>query len=243
LTGSRQPDLAADGSRPTEAPPPPAAAAAVFGDRLPLAQWYASLLASDGVTRGLLGPREVPRLWERHILNCAVVAELVPADARVVDVGSGAGLPGLPMALSRPDLRVDLVEPMLRRSAFLTEAVEGMQLGPRVRVVRGRADERGVADLVGQADWVVARAVAPLDRLVEWCLPLLSRGGRLLALKGARAAEEIAAHTAAVRRLGGERPVIRQAGIRLLDEPTTIVLIRRPAPAGRPPGRRGERGV
>ena len=161
-------------SRSRAGPVAPAAAgrrpAAVFGDALPLAERYVARLAGDGVARGLIGPREVPRLWERHVLNSAAVAEAVPPGARVVDVGSGAGLPGIPLGLARPDLRLTLVEPMARRVEFLEETVAG--LGPatvgssRWRVVRGRAEDRPVVSGVGPVDVVTARAVAPLPRLV-----------------------------------------------------------------------------
>jgi 16S rRNA (guanine527-N7)-methyltransferase len=193
-------------------PTPPGGARMLFGARFELAQRYAQLLATSGVERGLLGPREVPRLWERHLLNCAVLAELVPPGARVVDVGSGAGLPGLPMVLCRPDLTVDLVEPMLRRSTFLAEVVHELALGDTVRVVRGRADDPGTVQSVGGAEWVVARAVAPLDRLGQWCLPLLAPGGTLLALKGRTVADEVARYRPALARLGAASVDVRLVG-------------------------------
>jgi 16S rRNA (guanine527-N7)-methyltransferase len=208
-----------------EPPPPPAAG--VFGNRLDLAVRYAELLATDGVVRGLIGPREVARLWDRHLLNSAVVTDLVPAGARVVDVGSGAGLPGLPMALRRPDLSLDLVEPMLRRTQFLTEMVTELGLGSAVRVSRGRADDPAVLAMVGSADWIVARAVAPLDRLVRWCLPLLRPGGRLLALKGARAAAEVTEHRRLIGRLGGEEIEVLRVGEEWPEAATWVVSLRR----------------
>jgi 16S rRNA (guanine527-N7)-methyltransferase len=218
-------------------PPEPleAAARALFRDRLPLACRYAELLAVDGVVRGLIGPREVPRLWDRHLLNCAALAELIPADQpglTVVDVGSGAGLPGIVLAVARPDLKVVLVEPLARRTAFLTEAVADLDLDAQVDVVRGRAEEVKLSP----AEIVTARAVAPLDRLAAWCLPLVAIGGRLLALKGASAAEEVAAHRDEIERLGGRAPVVRQCGVELLNPPTTVVEITRErdvAPSGR----------
>ena len=160
----------------------PNLAGRVFGDRLELARRYADLLAGPGVERGLLGPREVERLWERHLLNSAAVAELIEPDAFVVDIGSGAGLPGIPVAIARPDLRVVLVEPMLRRTEFLNEAIAA--LGLPVEVVRGRAEEAGVRAKLAGADVVTSRAVAPLDKLARWSMPLLRIGGRMLALKG-----------------------------------------------------------
>ncbi len=216
--------------RPSPVPLPAdlaAAGRAVFGDRLDLAVAYADLLATDGVLRGLIGPRETPRIWERHLLNCAVVAELVPEGARVVDVGSGAGLPGIVLAVARPDLTVVLVEPLARRTTFLTEVVIALGLAPAVTVVRGRAEE--VADPalggVAPADIVTARAVAPLDRLAGWCLPLVAVGGRLLALKGASAADEVAEHRDAVDRLGGDVPTVRRCGVGVVDPPATVVEV------------------
>src|SRR5689334_23096915 len=128
---------------------PPDGAAALFGDRLDLATRYAHLLAAAGVERGLIGPREVPRLWERHLVNCALPTDLFPTESRVVDVGSGAGLPGLVMAIRRPDLRDDLVESLERRTTFLTEAIDSLGLVGQIRVVRGRAEDRAVVTEVG----------------------------------------------------------------------------------------------
>jgi 16S rRNA (guanine527-N7)-methyltransferase len=183
--------------------PTPEVAGIVFGDRLGLAETYARLLAGPGVERGLVGPREPERIWDRHLLNCAALAPLLPPGARIVDVGSGAGLPGVALALRRPDLYVDLVESLRRRTDFLGQVVDELGLSAQVRVVRGRVEDPEVVKLVGDAEWVTARAVAPLDRLVGWCLPLLRPGGSLLALKGERAAEELAEHAAAIRRRGG----------------------------------------
>ena len=179
------------------APPAPPAAADLLGSALPVLEAYAALLAGPGVERGLLGPRETPRLWERHLLNSAGLVELLPPGATVVDLGSGAGLPGVVLAALRPDLRLVLLEPLLRRAVFLEEVVEALAL-PSTVVRRGRAEELGGGRLTGPglpadgpADVVVARAVAPLDRLAGWALPLLRPGGRLLALKGASAAQEL----------------------------------------------------
>jgi len=194
---------------------------------LPLASRYAELLTSAGVERGLLGPREASRVWERHLLNCAVIGELLPRAARVVDVGSGAGLPGIPLACARPDLRIDLVEPLARRVTFLEEAVAALALAPRVSVVRGRAEERAVVRRVAPVAWVTARAVAPLDRLAAWCLPLLQPGGRLLALKGRRAAQELNEHRDVIGRLGGVDQHVVLCGVDLLASPSTVVVIRR----------------
>jgi 16S rRNA (guanine527-N7)-methyltransferase len=220
-----------------------AAAQALFGERLPMARSYAELLATDGVMRGLIGPREAPRLWDRHLLNCAAVAELISPSATVIDVGSGAGLPGIVLAVARPDISVILVEPLARRTAFLDEAVAGLGLNSQVTVVRGRAEEQfGLLE----ADVVTARAVAPLDRLAGWCLPLTSIGGRMLALKGMSAAEEIEEHGPVVARLGGGPAVIRRCGVGLIDPPTTVIEIireRNVVPKGsKPPGRAARGG-
>jgi 16S rRNA (guanine527-N7)-methyltransferase len=202
-----------------------ATAEALFGDRLPAAERYAVLLVTDGVVRGLIGPREAPRIWERHLLNCAAVAELVPPGTTVIDVGSGAGLPGIVLAVARPDLTITLLEPMLRRVTFLVEVVEALDLAGRVSVERGRAEE--VAGRLPEADVATARALAPLDRLAAWCLPLVSPGGRVLALKGTSAEDEVAAHAAAVRRLGGGTPAIHHCGVGQVDPPAIVVEIER----------------
>ena len=156
-------------------------------ERLPLAARYADLLATEGVVRGLIGPREAPRLWDRHLLNCAVLADVVPQGATVCDIGSGAGLPGVVLAIARPDLRVTLVEPLLRRTTFLEEVVEELGLS-HVEVVRGRSDA-----LHGERtfDVVTSRAVAPLERLLRWSMPLVAPDGALVAMKGSNVAEEI----------------------------------------------------
>jgi 16S rRNA (guanine527-N7)-methyltransferase len=198
------------------------AVAALFGERLPLAIEYARRLGSDGVVRGLIGPREADRIWDRHLLNCAAVGDLIPSGASVTDVGSGAGLPGIVLAVARPDLTVVLVESLARRTDFLTEVVADLGLD-NVSVVRIRAEE--AVGTVRPADVVTARAVAPLDRLAAWCLPLTRVGGRLLALKGATAGDEVAEHRAAVARLGGAEPVVRTCGAGLLDAPTTVVEV------------------
>jgi 16S rRNA (guanine527-N7)-methyltransferase len=240
------PSSSAPASPSPEVPPAFAAAAeSAFGDRLALATRYAELLITDGVVRGLIGPREAPRVWERHLINCAVMSEMIPLGASVTDVGSGAGLPGIVLAVARPDLTITLVEPLARRTAFLSEAVTALGLDTTVTVVRGRAE-----DVAGgppaAADIVTARAVAPLDRLAGWCLPLAAVGGRLLALKGASAAEEVAEHHEAITRLGGGDPVVRLCGAGLIDPPTTVVEIVREravvAPRPRPSGRAADPG-
>ncbi|WP_406075644.1 16S rRNA (guanine(527)-N(7))-methyltransferase RsmG [Micromonospora sp. NBC_01638] len=204
------------------------AALALFGDRLDLAAAYAELLATDGVVRGLIGPREAPRIWDRHLLNCAAIAERIPSGATVLDVGSGAGLPGLVLAIARPDLTVTLIEPLARRTSFLIEVVQQLGLAKSVRVFRGRADEAATG-LTGRepisGDVVTARAVAPLDRLAGWSLPLAVRGGRLLALKGSSAAAEIEEHAEVVARLGGGEPTVHLCGVGVIDPPATVVEI------------------
>jgi 16S rRNA (guanine527-N7)-methyltransferase len=216
----------------------PAAAAQVFGDRLSLAVRYAELLATAGVERGLIGPREAPRLWDRHLLNCAVVGELLPHGVTVIDVGSGAGLPGVVLGIARADLHVTLLEPLARRVAFLEEVVAELGLDG-VTVVRGRAEE-SVGRLA--AEVVTARAVAPLDRLAKWCLPLVAPGGRLLAMKGSTAAGEVVEHASALRRAGGGSARIVECGKGVVDPPTTVVdlpLVAAPPRAG---GRRRRQG-
>jgi len=214
-----------------ETPPVPEAAQGVFGVRLNVAVGYADLLVSEGELRGLIGPRELPRLWERHLLNCAVVTEAIDEGASVADVGSGAGLPGLVIAIRRPDLNVTLIEPMARRTDFLSEAVDRLGL-ENVVVRRGRADDVARED-PQRFDVVTSRAVAPLDRLARWSLPLVGHGGVMLAMKGSSAADEIAAHRPAVRRAGGLPAEVIQVGADVLDSPVTLIRI------GRAKGARG----
>ncbi len=227
------------------------AVATVFGDGAALARRYAGHLATSAVERGLVGPREVPRLWERHVLNCAVVGALLPPGASVVDVGSGAGLPGLCLALARPDASVVLLEPLERRAVWLGEVVDDLGLGGRVRVVRARAEDAapGRPDALEPADVVTARAVAPLERLAGWCLPLARRGGLLLALKGRSAAEEVEASRAALARSGALDVRVLEVGAGVVPVPTTVVSVTvgaAPHPDGGAPGPsrsgRGARG-
>ncbi|MFY7065019.1 16S rRNA (guanine(527)-N(7))-methyltransferase RsmG [Nocardiopsis changdeensis] len=214
-------------------PEPPAGAAEIFGDALPKARRYAELLADDGVRRGLIGPREVPRLWERHVINCAVVEELLPEGAEVVDIGSGAGLPGLVLALVRPDIRMTLLEPLLRRTVFLNEAVEILDL-PNVEVRRGRAEEAHGELLT---DFVTARAVAPLPRLADWSLPLLRKGGSLLALKGEQAEAELAAAEQDVSKLRPSVSDVIRVGRGKVDPATTVVRVTVTSDGGSPPSK------
>lgn len=178
-------------------PAPPELASTLFGDRLPLAVRYAERLAGDGVEWGLIGPRESDRLWERHLLNCVAVAALIPPDTRVVDVGSGAGLPGVVLAIARPDLRVALIEPTLRRAAFLESVVSDLELAS-VEIYRTRAED--VAKSWQAADVATARAVAKVDRLAALAGPLLRPHGELLAIKGNAVYDEMAGGWRGVRR-------------------------------------------
>lgn len=205
-----------------ELPPAPEVAREVFGDRFGDAVRYAELLAEAGVQRGLIGPREVPRLWERHILNCAVLSEVVPEGVTVCDVGSGAGLPGIPLALVREDLKITLLEPLLRRTNFLTEVVELLGLD-HVTVARGRAEE--VMGKIPPVHVVTARAVAPLDRLATWGVPLLRPYGEMLALKGDTAEEELKSAATALSKLGAVGTSILHVGEGVVDPLSTVVRV------------------
>lgn len=205
-----------------ELPPAPEQAREVFGDRFADAVRYAELLAEAGVQRGLIGPREVPRLWERHLLNCAVLSEVVPESVTVCDVGSGAGLPGIPLALVREDLKITLLEPLLRRTNFLTEVVELLGLD-HVTVVRGRAEE--VMGKLPPVHVVTARAVAPLDRLATWGIPLLRPYGEMLALKGDTAEEELKSASVALSKLGAVETSILYVGEGVVDPLSTVVRV------------------
>ena len=218
-------DLSArDGERttpPSTPPPTPAGAAQVFGDRLALAERFTAILTDSGVSHGLIGPREVPRLWERHVLNCAVIHPAIAADLMVIDVGSGAGLPGLALAIARPDLDLHLIEPMLRRTNWLSMAVAELEL-TNVTVHRGRAEQFwGTLS----APVVTARAVARLSELATWCLPLLRPGGSMLALKGSSVAEELESDRAVLRRLGAVDEVIERFGGGVVDPETTVLRV------------------
>ena len=189
--------------------------------RLELAERFARLLATEGVVRGLIGPREAPRLWERHLVNCALLGDLVPKASTVCDIGSGAGLPGVVLAIARPDLSLTLVEPLLRRTTFLEECVDELGLS-NVEVVRGRADA-----LHGRRsfDVVTSRAVAPLPRLLEWSMPLVAPTGVLLAMKGSSVAEEIETARADLARWGCEEPEVHVLGDGLVPVPTYALQV------------------
>lgn len=176
------------------------AASAIFGPRLGLARRYAEALAGPGVERGLVGPREVGRLWDRHLLNCAVIGELLERGDRVVDIGSGAGLPGVPLAIARPDLQVVLLEPLLRRTEFLRE------MG---------------------SDAAVSRAVAALDKLTKWSMPLIRPNGRMLAIKGERAHDEVREHRRVMIASGAVDVRVVTCGANYLRPPATVVFARR----------------
>jgi 16S rRNA (guanine527-N7)-methyltransferase len=215
-------------------PAPPPAALELLGDQLPVLVRYAEALADAGVVRGLIGPREVPRLWERHLVNCAVLAPELAAGERVADVGSGAGLPGLVVAILRRDLEVVLLEPLLRRTVFLEEMIASLAL-TNVTVRRARAQD--CPDLRRTFDVVTARAVAPLAKLLDWSLPLLRDGGRLLALKGETAADEVAEVRSGKRQKDIESISVRSLGGRFVDTPTTVVELRRRRDVSRETGR------
>jgi 16S rRNA (guanine527-N7)-methyltransferase len=203
-----------------ETPSAPSVARRVFpSDRFDLAERYAELLATEGVVRGLIGPREAPRLWDRHLVNCALLADLIPGEATVCDIGSGAGLPGLVLAIARPDLRVTLVEPLLRRTTFLEEVAEELGLDG-VEVVRARAEA-----LHGERrfDVVTSRAVAPLDRLLGWSMPLVAPTGALVAMKGSSVTEEIETARAALTTWGCAEPEVHVLGAGVV-EATTVAL-------------------
>jgi 16S rRNA (guanine527-N7)-methyltransferase len=199
-------------------PPPPEGAAEAFGAALDAALRFARMLATRGVEQGLIGPHEVPRLWDRHLLNCAVVAELIDFQAgTLVDIGSGAGLPGIVLAMVRPDLGVTLLEPMERRCRFLADCVADLGLA-NASVQRGRAE-----DTVMRADVATARAVAPLDRLAGLAVGLVRPGGMVLAIKGRTAAEELKKARPVLRRIGARNAEVVRAGQGKVIPATTVV--------------------
>lgn len=205
-----------------ETPSTPEVARRAFPSaRLPLAEAYAELLATDGVVRGLIGPREAPRLWDRHLVNCALLGELLPGGSTVCDIGSGAGLPGLVLAIARPDLTMSLAEPLLRRTTFLEEVVAGLGL-TNVEVIRARADA-----LHGSRtfDVVTSRAVAPLERLLGWSMPLVAPTGALVAMKGTSVSEEIAAAAAELARWGCGAPEVHELGTDWPVSPTVALRV------------------
>lgn len=206
-------------SRETDHPDPEGLATA-FGPGAETIQQYVDILISRGVDHGLLGPREAARIWQRHILNCASIAPAFGAGQTVADIGSGAGLPGVVLAVARPDLHVTLIEPLLRRSTFLRSVVD--ELGLEVEVRRARAE-----DLIGheQYDAVTARAVAPLARLSRWGLPLVRKGGYLVAMKGSSLESEIADAASTLREFHAGAVLIESYTVAGLDQPTVVVRI------------------
>lgn len=197
------------------------AAEKIFGDRLDLAKRYVDYLATSGTERGLIGPREVPRLWNRHVLNCAVIESQIAEGSHVADVGSGAGLPGLCLAIARPDLELTLIEPLERRVIWLQEVVDDLGLD-NVTIMRTRAE---LAVGMVNADVVTARAVSALSNLAGLTIPLLAGKGEVLAIKGRSAGEEIEKAAKAIRKLGGTQTSVVLVGQDLLEEPTTVVRI------------------
>jgi 16S rRNA (guanine527-N7)-methyltransferase len=198
----------------------PEGAAELFGAELNRAIAYAEILSTRGVEWGVIGPREVPRLWERHLMNCVVVADLVDSRCRTLaDIGSGAGLPGVVLALVRPSVRVTLIEPLERRARFLTECVRDLEL-TNASVLRGRAE-----DVTGQvaADVVTARAVAPLDRLAPLAAGLACKHGMILAIKGSGAAEELERARPVLRRIGARSAEVLRVGHGKVSPATTVV--------------------
>lgn len=204
----------------------PPAAADIFGVNVEKAVAYHESLATDGTVRGFIGPREVPRLWDRHILNCAVIGEVMEQGIRIADIGSGAGLPGIPLALARPDLEITLIEPLLKRSVYLGGIVEELDLD-NVTVIRGRAEEKAVRRQTGAVDVVTSRAVAPLGKLVGWSLPLCKVGGKMIAMKGSSVTEEIERDSKQIRAAGGGSVEVHVVGEKYLEEPTTLISIKR----------------
>lgn len=194
--------------------------ASIFGEGVKEIRQYVDILASRGIDWGLIGPRERDRLWERHVLNSVALSPRIPEGASVVDVGSGAGLPGLPLAILCPDLTTTLLEPLQRRANFLELTVAELGLSERVSVIRGRAEEHRA-----RYEVVTCRAVAPLPRLLGWCLPLVARGGRLLALKGSSAAAEVAAAGAELKRLRARAEVVELAVPGLPGEVTWAIEV------------------
>lgn len=236
MTGDTRNDPSRDSS--IEPLVTPSGAASVFGDRLALAERYVDYLATAGLERGLMGPRERPRMWDRHVLNSAAAGSGMSEGESVVDIGSGAGLPGIPLALARPDLTVTLVEPLLRRTRFLDEVVA--DLGIDVSVLRGRAEEKQIIADAGGADVVTSRAVAPLAKLAAWSAPLLRPGGRMVALKGESAAEEIERDKTALARLGFGSATVEV--VTAPDaEPTRLVYATLSSSRSSAPGRRAPR--
>ena len=225
-----------------ETPSVPAAARRAFtSDRLDLAVRYTELLATEGVVRGLIGPREADKLWDRHVLNSAVLGEAIPDGSTVCDIGTGAGLPGVVVAIARPDITMTLVEPLLRRTTFLEEVVAELGLD-HVEVVRGRAE-----DLHGKRTFAVvtSRAVAPLDRLLGWSMPLVEPTGALVAMKGRSVHDEVAAARGLLKTWRCADPEVLELGAGVVDPQTTVLRVSwaDPTRIGWPLARGSQRGA
>ena len=225
----------------------PSAAHGVFGKRASLAARYVEFLRTAGIDRGLIGPREGDRIWERHVLNSTAVSarlntNMNTSKARVTDIGSGAGLPGIPLALCHPDIQITLVEPLLRRVIFLEEAIDLLGLeeeGIDIRVIRGRADDSNVVDSVSGSDVVTARAVAPLAKLAAWCSPLIRVGGQLVALKGESAPQELERDASALKSNGLVDPKFETVEVPGAD-PTYLITATK-SQGGANPTKKGRR--
>ncbi|KQW05009.1 16S rRNA (guanine(527)-N(7))-methyltransferase RsmG [Leifsonia sp. Root4] len=196
----------------------PLVAADVFGEQLATARAFTTNLATHGEELGLIGPLELPRLWTRHILNCAIVAPLL-RPGLVGDVGSGAGLPGLVLAIARPDVNFVLIEPMERRVAWLNDQVAELGLA-NVEVLRARAEE---TKREGTFDQVTARAVSALRTLIPLTAPLLRSGGELVLMKGAGAPGEITAAEKAIRKYKLRDVEVLVLGEGILSEETRVI--------------------
>ncbi|WP_257159000.1 16S rRNA (guanine(527)-N(7))-methyltransferase RsmG [Corynebacterium cystitidis] len=202
--------------------PTPEVASLIFGDRLALAEAYHDSLATTATERGFIGPKEVGRLWSRHIMNCAIISEAFDEGLRVADIGSGAGLPGIPVAIARPDLSITLIEPLLKRSTYLSEVKNQLELD-NVTVIRGRAEDQKLEPF----DVVTSRAVAPLGKLAGWSLPLVKKGGAMVAMKGASVSDELERDAGVIKKAGGGQATIFTVGDDVLAEPTTLIRIER----------------
>ncbi|SES09474.1 16S rRNA (guanine(527)-N(7))-methyltransferase RsmG [Corynebacterium cystitidis] len=202
--------------------PTPEVASLIFGDRLALAESYHDSLATTATERGFIGPKEVGRLWSRHIMNCAIISEAFDEGLRVADIGSGAGLPGIPVAIARPDLSITLIEPLLKRSTYLSEVKNQLELD-NVTVIRGRAEDQKLEPF----DVVTSRAVAPLGKLAGWSLPLVKKGGAMVAMKGASVSDELERDAGVIKKAGGGQATIFTVGDDVLAEPTTLIRIER----------------
>ena len=189
-----------------------------LGLAFPQLAQYAQILGQEAVLQGLLGPREIDRIWDRHILNCAALNELIPQAKSIIDIGSGAGLPGIVLAIMNPSTHVILVEPMQRRTDFLNDVKKQLNL-ENVEIIRGRAENQKI-----QAQVVTSRAVAPLNKLLAWSLPLVEKGGKVLAIKGEKAQSELEEAQKELNLLKNTTASIKTCGL-ALDLSVTVVEI------------------